>query len=1109
MLSTTVAGLVSCGTTTPEVDGSEISTVKKDDARIRNSKFEIFDDNDGKNLIITAPSGWAKANGSSSAGNAVSSKAASGIVNTSVENWDTYTVSSGLPHATEEEAEENWDELTTRDKLEFIFNWKKESSDNVVYDLPFYDKEDDFFQYNVDFEDLPDCENPLTHNGADYDGDDTNVLMIHNTYSDAWGTAQKYTSSSTITLQPGTTAKFSVWVKTTNLTYGTVSGESQPVVADRGAYIGVTNTIGDKTLEQVQVKNIISDEWRQYTFYLTASDYVESSFNLVLGLGQGGGNKWEYVDGYAFFDDVECSVYDSKDIDVSSANETLTVGMSDDEKKLYADQHDYATFKTFHIDHSNTSLLSSLNPSFDVKQTEEEKNGMVFTSGIDGTEDLALSGVYNKTQFLAIQDEKVAHFAEEELTKYPFDNAKFLALVSKSGAPYTADLQTTFTIESDSYVFLSFWLKTSDLSGGFTGVGVNLICDKGQDTEETFTIFNNVTSDAAPEIEVDLPNGEKEEDLFDGWQRCCLLIKNESDDARNYQLSFTYGPTAIATTTKDGYRDGIALFANFQKAELNKEQFEYVVASNFVYVLDLSSGNVKTSAEFDSPASVPTDAIETQFANLKNYTGVYGGSNYVVWGGDSCAKNDYEYAGLINSDYASAYATTYAQNPGLTTAISDVLSTAKQPLLIYNNEDLSYGYFGAKQTIAVNSYATVAVRVKASAGAIANIYLIENSETGYNDPLSISAPKYVYWYDENGNVCAEDPTSSSFDKKFDVAFKRNAQGLYEVNKNWKGYTADMDGKLYANLDNYEVDPETGNLLVGKNGVTYNYDSSVWEHAGNNGIAFYAKEVNGEYEYYAYESKEAKDRVYSLSSVSALTPRHDNSAKTSVPLVKTIVGTGEWTDVYFYIHTGNQEKNYRLEFWSGNREGTEKSTAGSYVAFEMISWSVDETSFNNLLAETIETLKDQNGWVTDEAFKENYANCAYSTFSFFDSNKFLRYDETIDKEDVGNSYDDYDPTIHTEGLVYLAYGDSLFVDYSNVEVTVAVDADVSVDVEDDDHEHETTTEDGMNVLLFATSIILAGALLLAVVSLIVQKIVRKKHKAKAGVRTYRRRPQKKD
>ena len=130
---------------------------------------------------------------------------------------------------------------------------QEENEDGDLADLSFYDEDTD--DYNITIDDVPDCANPGTHTGSD---EDTNVLMLHNSYSDGKGTAQKYTSSSTITLEAGTAAVFSVWVKTEDMTFNGTSAtdKGSAVVGNRGAWIGVTHTVGGTTLDQMQVKNI-------------------------------------------------------------------------------------------------------------------------------------------------------------------------------------------------------------------------------------------------------------------------------------------------------------------------------------------------------------------------------------------------------------------------------------------------------------------------------------------------------------------------------------------------------------------------------------------------------------------------------------------------------------------------------------------------------------------------------------------------------------------------------------------------------------------------------------------------------------------------------------
>lgn len=1131
MLSATLGGFAACSNSnTQDVDDSEVSVTEKDDGRISNAKFEIYDDNDGKNLIITSPKGWTRTAGSSGSNTAVSSNSASGIVDT--ENWETYTQTSELAHATVEEAEANWENLTVRDKLEFLFNWKKESSDNVVSDLSFYDEDDDIFNYNVDFEDLPSCKNPGVHEGAKEE--DTGLLMLHNYLSkDAWGTAQKYTSSSTITLQPGLSAELSVWVKTSDLTYATTAGESQDVIKDRGAYIALTNSVSGKALDQIQVKNIVANEWTKYTFYLTSSDYAETTFTLVLGLGQSGKTKWEYVSGYAFFDDISCTVMNTKDYAFNTADKIIAVDDAIETKQIRVDTAtDPLPNNTLHVDFrkANKTHAASFNSSHtQYAQTTENKNGDTHTSGITPSQ-YDLTGVYTKEELSAITNNAyLSAVYNKDFANYPFGGSDMLLLFSVSGSPYTAKLGSILPLqksgEENSMVALSFWLKTSDLAGGFTGAGVKMHVADASGNITTQELFTSQNTSSPVEVEIDTVSGEKNEDAFDGWQQYFIFLKNNTEEKQTITFEFTYGPTAISTTTKDGYREGYAAFANMTAVVLEEDEFDALTESTYSKVIVI--GEEKTSfTKFDDAAGVPTDAIETGFANPSNYDGVWGGSKYVAWDGEPCEKNSYDYAGLLNSEYQSNYANILPAPSNV--AVADILAGATQPLVIYNDKAQSYGFIGSTQTISANSPATIGIKIKASEGAIAHVYLMESSDAGYNNTLEISTPNYVYWYDEDGNICSKDPTKSGFDKKRDVAFKRNDRGLFVANSLWRDYDeTTMAGKVFANLQNYELDEEEGNLLVAKDGVEYNYDSSKWEHEGNNGIAFYGYDASAGT---AYLTADKEDIVYDLASLANVKDfaRYTQNKKTG-ELSMTVVGdsNAEWVECFFYIQTGSEAKSYRLEVWSGSREGdvAGHSAADSYVAFELISWSKDFTDlrteklseaqeafrkFLDTAGKTFEAYALAEGLIDDAEeyiewdivfrhwYNKEVDTIAYTAFSFFDSAKFLRYDAELDKEDVGNSYDDHNATEYKEGLAFFKYYDasknqySVFVDYSFVEVAVAVDSDVETEVDDED-DTTATTNDGMNIWLLISSLALAGVLLLAVASLLIQKLVRKHRK----------------
>ena len=216
---------------------TEDTAAESDSARITNGSFEFYTV-DAKKPIVTSPGSWSRSNDTG----ASTSKTASGIINTEASAWKNLTTSSGKSFATVDEAKANWKDLTVKDKLDFYEAQKDE------------DKLDFYESFNIDAEDIPTCENPGTHYAATdaNAAKNTNVLMIHNDYN-SYGTAQKFTSSKTITISAGTYAELSVWVKTSDLTF---SDDAQEVIEGRGAYIGITHTVGGTTLDQMQVKNI-------------------------------------------------------------------------------------------------------------------------------------------------------------------------------------------------------------------------------------------------------------------------------------------------------------------------------------------------------------------------------------------------------------------------------------------------------------------------------------------------------------------------------------------------------------------------------------------------------------------------------------------------------------------------------------------------------------------------------------------------------------------------------------------------------------------------------------------------------------------------------------
>ncbi len=1114
-----------CGDTTEETEtDSEDTNVDEDvvsdnEELISNATFALNPYEELK-PIVTNTTGWTRSTNSVASGVASTSDAASGIIDVNSEKWLDLTTSNltGVTAAdlTEEEAAEKWDTLSTRDKLEYYEAWNEntDNDDRSISDLEFYEA------FNIDVDDLPlkedenenliDIGNPGLYS---QDATDTRVLMIHNQkQTDNYlGTAQKYTSTSTVTVKTGEVATFSVWVKTVDLmgaAAGTTDGKANlnykedSTAYNKGAYIQITHTVGGKACDPLEIKNIntagVTDNngWVKYEFQLYSSSFADATFSIVLGLGQSGGtDKEEYVNGYAFFDDITCEVSDIPETVNLDGYETIDFAADKTAKTIYANKMDK---KQFALDFYGTSVggfsdwtdwATDTDEPLTVAPTTETRaaNGLVFSTVVndgDGTRlpeglnkslgsDYDITGTYTLKNLANVSGDAEQdslynstwnkYFADDDFLGNSDTDA--LLILSKNGAAYSAKKE--LVIKANECRAISFYVKTSSM-GSYTGAGIRLefADDEVGATQQISAIDTTTVVD--------------EDSNTDGWQKVYFFINNTTDKDQSATLTLSFGLTSgIIDATANSFAPGFAAFAGFEQKILSETEFEYANSGTYSKVVDLEEEEEETQVDggFDSVGALDSDTIKTTYANPKNYKGVYNDSAF-TGGGKELTTNQLATAGLLNQQYAADYTTILETLGGSATATWDDVFGYRttQPLVIYNEEawtNKTYGFIGNSATISANTYKTVSLRVKVSAGATANIYLIDTSTDNYNSTLSIGS-KLAYWYDADGNVCIEDPTGEDFNAKTDVAFRLQSNGLYQVNTNWTGSAGLDTSAYYANLsaylDNYDAD--TTHLYLDDLATDYEY-SENWKHDGNDRIAFYYYDAASK-SAYAYSDKTTK--VYDFSVATELTPRQ--TANEAKDLHVTVSDTnGEWKIVTFYIHTGESAKSYRLEVWNGAREGGDVA-ANSYVMFD--SWSPSSELTSTTWETMVEERKEATG-ATVESFD--------GVFSFYDSAKYFRYDETLDELSVGNAYESYDPTTESETVAYLYSDDAemctVFADYATSETAVTKDA---ADTATDEEEEEEEEDDPTNVWLLVSSISIAAVLLVAIASLVIRKVI---------------------
>ena len=1059
----------------------EAGATTKDEGEIKNASFN-FTKPTKSTVISTSVTGWSAAAYSNASGSADSNKADCGVINTA--DWEYWTTAkfekADLEKMTEAEAIEKWDDFNVQDKLAYYEIWKNNNKDKTISkDFKKYESGINSLDKEID---IPTIKNPEAAPGSKED--DTNVLMIHNhnyvsgKKDQLMGTARKYTSSSTVTIPAGTSKKVSVWVYTDALQSLASDGTVQDAVG-KGAYISVNHSVGGKTLDAYEVKNINTNgEWKEYTFVIKGSYYADTTFSLVLGLGQGTkSDRLDYVNGYAFFDNI--TVSDVTDFETETTG--LTAATLESEKfDKTVDAYKNPTANKFAMNFygaPNAWDNKTFSASTDFKATAS-------TDGSSVNPEAAATDV--KKVFAnqaAIETEK----ASNEYLGYVYDNFFYgddfvennevLMFLSTNGTAYTAEKAMTFELPAaQKYMAISFFVKTSDLNGG-TGAGITLVNGLNK------TSFNSIDTSAL---------AEDEKNTTDGWQQIFFFVERDedaSDNAIPFYLNLNYGPTDITSSaTKTSFAQGFAAFSKFT-AYTAMTELEYEAAATGTYakkvvLKEAEEDKAEGNNGFDSAVGVPSGALEDGLANPQNYKGVYN-DNYRVKlpetasdFNDELSKRAYNnyagLAGLLNREYFANYTTENWE-----THFGD----ATQPLVIVNDKNAtkSYGFISSAKSTA-DEYTAISLRVK-TVNALASVYLVDMDDESRQSMLSVSRG-LTYWYDDEGNVCTGDPSKNSTT----IAFKLQKNGLYKANKNWDGYdklSSELKEAYFANLSAYTL--KDGIYYAADNSASHSYEKYDWNrevfYTGTNGI--YTEANDGGVQVF-----DLADITKSVGVNGILEARYLPEDKQEL-MIEKIDTKGEWAYVTFYIRKGANAKNYRLEVWSGTRDGkTVNTTEGGYVAFDTNNPGTASENF-----------------ALSEDYKDNkQVEWFDGVFSYFDTDKHVRYNAERDEKKIGNLYaESYVPSSFSESLAYLAYLNydedniyNVFADYSVSDQTV-VAKEQSDDTSTDSSKEEEETESELNIWLLASSIAVAGVLVLAVASIIVRKVIenyKKTHGAKA-------------
>ncbi|MBE7090172.1 MAG: hypothetical protein E7362_05150 [Clostridiales bacterium] len=718
-------------------DETDYPITESDAGIISNASFEYGSaDLELKDFPQSAPKNWSIIGDNSSRASAVTS----GIVNVTADGWDSllnklYDDDDFLNYCTKKfdinleqiKTENNNDATKVKEAVVEILKTKFAS--------------------------------PSTHDANAGD----KVLMINNYLESArfgLGTAQKATSSSTVTIEKATNAKITVWVKTQNLVG----------IGNYGANIRINTSVNSTTTNVFAIYGIRDTEWTQYTFYVRGDAHYSSTITLVLGLGFGNTKGTDFVENYtegtAYFDDIS---YETVATVPSSTQYSINLNDSGD---VYVPS-------------------SVENPVFSLRVNDSitSKTNINLSDSTIVTHDFHKSNIKQGNEYLT---SKTILGAENSTVGEVSLTSNQIYVKNLVNASYAVDIASPdFAVAPESYAYLTF--KVTNELGRLDKHGVTVYVYDYNGNEETITsIGRAIYSDGkSSQFNIVIKNNFPE-----------LDAEGNYPTLRYFKLKIVIGATDITSaSTAADFSNGGARISDMSIHYGKTYQYErtdytsdsYVTTTNeledygtYKFVssactddtVSLYAGN---SADFTASASTtysinsaPSDigTITSRPAIVNGYEGISSDHVYITNESTNADINTNANAGVINTKYLNNYSLA-----GIKEALNHTGKNDIQPLMIYNATASSYGYVGKNLSIAQSAYALISLKIRVVGDAKASIYLVDVSSTA-KDVMSINF---------KNNTTGYNYITDGVEHSYDLAFENITADMMETTGASKGW----------------------------------------------------------------------------------------------------------------------------------------------------------------------------------------------------------------------------------------------------------------------------------------------------------------------------------
>ena len=569
---------------------------------------------------------------------------------------------------------------------------------------------------------------------ADYEANKTyanakgsKILMIQNKTSNEQqikGTAQKFKSSTSLTVDNDSYAVFSVWVKTMDL----VSSFTDTP----GAYVALDFKVGSVTYETIYFNNINTDgEWALLQAKIQGFEYATTTAYVTLGLGKGNAlGKTGYVEGFAYFDNAHFEVFNKQEFD-ATADETVTIKKEGNEA-FDLSSKTYKENPTEKTDYSanNSDKFSTFTYNLNLRKTDALTSPITFNGNVT----LNTSDEYNKDNVttntavgVATKSTVPASLTDNvsDIDKIDGNNDTNVIYFNFNELTSATYLSSAIELKSNSYNLISFYVKSNAVRLNSDKVKVNVIDipDVNEDKKSTKSAFESFTTQDASEGN------------YGEWVKYTVLVDNVTDTDTNYKLEITFGPSKDAIKNDALFlQKGFALIADLKAYKIDKDLYDFCSTGSNLTKLSLKGkygaygeeveeeNNDIYNTNVDSLGKLEISSKPT--TNLSDFTRKNCGEKVV--------------SGIINSKYNANY--TGINNLENFAKLTSNDNTYAQAVVLQNNEALNSALISSAKTLVENSFIKIAVKLNVSKGATANVYVSTNKIVDGNYEVLKIAP---------------------------------------------------------------------------------------------------------------------------------------------------------------------------------------------------------------------------------------------------------------------------------------------------------------------------------------------------------------------------------